>query len=137
MESYATASPKANRLRSGGYDCVKHAMDGRSRDAMGLGDLSHRNDRCFHASPIQQNYIRPAAERLSLAGVGWHAFRHTCRTWLDEAGAPIGVQQKLMRRAQPSTTMNYENSQMKAKRRANGKVVRMALHAAGRKKRVA
>lgn len=98
---------------------------------------SHVTDRCFHASPIQQDYIRPAAERLGLAGVGWHAFRHTYRTWLDEVGAPIGVQQKLMRHAQPSTTMNYGNSQMKAKRRANSKVVRMALHATGRKTRVA
>jgi integrase len=98
---------------------------------------SHVTDRCFHASPIQQDYIRPAAERLGLEGVGWHAFRHTYRTWLDEVGAPIGVQQKLMRHAQPSTTMNYGNSQMKAKRTANSKVVRIALRATGRKKRVA
>ena len=98
---------------------------------------SHVTDRCFHASPIQQDYIRPAAKRLGLEGVGWHAFRHTYRTWLDEVGAPIGVQQKLMRHAQPSTTMNYGNSQMKAKRDANSKVVRMALHATGRKNLVA
>lgn len=98
---------------------------------------SHVTDRCFHASPIQQDYIRPAGERLGLEGVGWHAFRHTYRTWLDEVGAPIGVQQKLMRHAQPSTTMNYGNSQMKAKRKANSKVVRIALRATCRKKRVA
>jgi integrase len=64
-------------------------------------------------------------------GVGWHTFRHTYRSWLDDTGAPIGVQQKLMRHAQISTTMNvYGNALMAAKREANSKVVRMALRSA-------
>ena len=42
-----------------------------------------------------------------------------------------GVQQKLMRHAQISTTMNvYGNALMTAKREANSKVVRMALRSA-------
>jgi integrase len=85
-------------------------------------------DRCFHASPIQQDYIRPAAERLGLKGVGWHTFRHTYRAWLDAVGAPIGVQQKLMRHAHASTTGLYGGALlMRTKRDANSKVVRMAL----------
>ncbi len=61
-------------------------------------------------------------------GMGWHTFRHTYRSWLDDTGAPIGVQQKLMRHAQISTTMNvYGNALMTAKREANSRVVRMAL----------
>ncbi|MGD0445510.1 MAG: site-specific integrase [Edaphobacter sp.] len=64
-------------------------------------------------------------------GVGWHTFRHTYRSWLDDTGAPVGVQQKLMRHAQVSTTMNvYGNALMGAKREANSKVVRMALRSA-------
>src|SRR2546430_947112 len=44
-------------------------------------------------------------------GVGWHIFRHTYRSWLDDTEAPVGVQQKLMRHAQASTTMNvYGNA---------------------------
>lgn len=63
--------------------------------------------------------------------VGWHTFRHTYRSWLDDTGAPMGVQQKLMRHAQISTTMNvYGNALMAAKREANSKVVRMALRSA-------
>jgi integrase len=89
---------------------------------------SHITDRCFHASPIQQDYIRPAARKLGLEGVGWHTFRHTYRSWLDDTGAPIGVQQKLMRHAGIGTTMDIcGNALMKAKRDANSKVVRMAL----------
>lgn len=85
-------------------------------------------DRCYHASPIQQDYIRPAGEKLGLVGVGWHTFRHTYRAWLDAVGAPIGVQQKLMRHAHPSTTGIYGGSLlMRSKRDANSKVVRMAL----------
>lgn len=122
---------------------------------------SHVNGQPYHASPIQQDYIRPAGcslvrcpkcgaapaaschdaagktvghhdERWAAAGslgrVGWHTFRHTYRSWLDAAGAPMGVQQKLMRHAQISTTMNiYGNAMMASKREANSKVVRMAL----------
>lgn len=117
--------------------------------------------RNFHASPIQQDYIRTAGcclvpcpkcsaalgtwckndrdqrvsihqERWACAGplghVGWHTFRHTYRSWLDASGAPMGVQQKLMRHAQISTTMNiYGNALMDSKREANSRVVRMVL----------
>jgi len=48
-----------------------------------------------------------------------------------EALVSSGVQQKLMRHAQISTTMNvYGNALMTAKREANSKMVRMALRSA-------
>jgi integrase len=65
------------------------------------------------------------------ASVGWHTFRHTYRSWLDGTGAPMGVQQKLMRHAQISTTMNvYGNALMEAKREANAAVVKKILRSA-------
>jgi len=81
----------------------------------------------YHASTIQQDYIRAAGRKTKLPrDIGWHTFRHTYRSFLDDAGAPVGVQQKLMRHAQVSTTMNtYGNAQMNSKRQANTKVVRM------------
>jgi integrase len=71
------------------------------------------------------NYIRAAGRRANLGkDIDWHTFRHTYRFLLDDAGAPVGVQQKLMRHAQASTTMNtYGNAQMRSKRTANTKVV--------------
>jgi len=61
--------------------------------------------------------------------LGWHTFRHTYRSLLDETGAPIGVQQKLMRHSNVSTTMNaYGNATMRAKQQANSKVVQMAMN---------
>jgi len=60
--------------------------------------------------------------------LGWHTFRHTYRSLLDATGAPIGVQQKLMRHAQVSTTMDvYGNALMESKREANSKVVHLLL----------
>lgn len=60
--------------------------------------------------------------------MSWHTLRHTYRSWLDAAGAPIGVPQKLMRHAQVSTTMNrYGTALMNEKRKANANVVRMVV----------
>jgi integrase len=103
--------------------------DWRKRCPKSFGDWVFPNpstDRCYHASPIQQDYIRPAGVKLGFESVGWHTFRHTYRTWLDATGAPLGVQQKLLRHAHISTTMQYGNALMKSKRTANSKVVRMA-----------
>lgn len=91
---------------------------------------------CLTDSPTPNGKRLPLhKERWKAAGrygsVGWHTFRHTYRSWLDDTGAPVGVQQKLMRHAQISTTMNvYGNALMDAKREANSKVVRRALRSA-------
>jgi integrase len=84
--------------------------------------------RPYEPGTIQYNYIREAGKKLGLHGVGWHTFRHTYRSLLDASGAPVGVQQKLMRHAQVSTTMDiYGGALMEAKRDANSKVARMVL----------
>ena len=92
---------------------------------------------CQQDSPTPNGKRRPLhQERWAAAGkygsVGWHTFRHTYRSWLDDTGAPMGVQQKLIRHVQiPTTTMNvYGNALMTAKREANSKVVRMTLRSA-------
>jgi len=60
-----------------------------------------------------------------LGHIGWHTFRHTYGSWLDDTGVPIAVQQKLMRHAQVSTTMNvYGNALMESKRATNTAVVK-------------
>lgn len=73
-------------------------------------------------------YLRPAGERMGIRGFGWHALRHTYRTLLDETGATLGVQQKLMRYANVSTTMNiYGSSSLRARAEANSGVVQMLV----------
>jgi len=81
----------------------------------------------YDASSIEKRHFRKIGTELGIR-LGWHTFRHTYRSWLDATGAPIGVQQKLMRHAQVSTTMNvYGNALMQSKRDANSKIVSMAL----------
>ncbi len=82
----------------------------------------------YHASEICKNYIRTAGEKLGIGKIGWHTFRHTYRTLLDETGAPMKVQQELMRHANIQTTMNvYGSAMLESKRTANSKIVRMVL----------
>jgi len=73
--------------------------------------------------------LKTAAARAKIQGpIGWHTLRHSYRAWLDETGAPLGVQQKLMRHANISTTMNvYGGAFMDAKRKANTSVVQRVL----------
>lgn len=87
--------------------------------------------RGYRASPIQQDYIRPAGQRLGLGTIGWHTFRHAYRSWLGLVGTSMGVQQKLMRHAQIAATMNVSgDAMMESKRTANSKVVQMVLRPA-------
>ena len=91
----------------------------------GLVFPSHITGRCYYAGPIQQDYFRPAARKLGLVGVCWHTFPHSYRSWMDEDGTAMGVQQKLMRHAPAATIMNnHNNTASKPKAKANGKPVR-------------
>ena len=77
---------------------------------------------------VQQRHIAPAAVRCGIGHIGWHTFRHTFRSLLDETGAPLKVQQELMRHADIRTTMNvYGKAMDESKRKAHGKVVRLVL----------
>src|SRR6266849_8485627 len=78
---------------------------------------------------LRKKVLKGAAERAKIHGlIGWHSLRHSYRAWLDETGAPLGVQQKLMRHASIATTMNiYGGAFMEAKRKANTSVVQRVL----------
>ena len=86
--------------------------------------------RPYHQEQIVKDHIRKAALSAGIGGgVGWHTFRHSYRAWLDEAGAPMGVQRELMRHASIQTTMNvYGEAMSDSKRAANSKVVEMVLN---------
>jgi integrase len=84
--------------------------------------------RPYHADSVRADYLVPAGLELGLGRIGFHTFRHSYRAWLDETGAPVGVQQKLMRHAHISTTMDqYGNASIEAKRKANRPVVQRLL----------
>jgi len=77
---------------------------------------------------VERRHLIPAGIRCGIGRIGWHTFRHTFRTLLDETGAPMKVQQELMRHADIRTTMNvYGKAMDGSKREAHGKVVRLVL----------
>jgi integrase len=88
---------------------------------------------CWQDKPTPNGARLPIHDERQVAAgkygeIGWHTFRHTYRSWLDETGAPMKVQQELMRHASIQTTMNvYGQAMSSSKREANGKVVEMAL----------
>jgi len=86
-------------------------------------------DRPYPQDTIQQNHIREAGKDAGLGdGIGWHTFRHSYRSWLDDTGAPTTVQKELMRHASIQTTMNiYGKAMTDSKRRAHSKVVELIL----------
>jgi integrase len=83
----------------------------------------------YDSGSLRKKVLKAAALRAKIqARIGWHTFRHSYRAWLDETGAFLGVQQKLMRHANISTTMNvYGGAFMESKRKANTSVVQRVL----------
>ena len=67
------------------------------------------------------------AKRSKLDKVDWPTFRSTYWSWQDNASALIGMQQKLMRHSDITTTAKYGDALRKPKRRYNLIMVRSAL----------
>jgi integrase len=97
------------------------------------------SDDWMFASPIQLGRLpwsydqiwrvyQKAADKAAIGRLGTHSLRHTYRSWLDSVGAPVGVQQKLMRHSDVRTTMNiYGDAATEEMRSAHEKVVRLAM----------
>jgi integrase len=86
--------------------------------------------RPYHQDSICQKHLHPAGVAAGLTRpLGWHAFRHSYRRWLDEIGTPIGIMKELMRHAHISTTMDvYGVGRMTpAKRNAQSALVDVIL----------
>ena len=83
----------------------------------------------YHQEEIQKRYIRKAGIATEIGSdIGWHTFRHSYRSWLDETGAPLTVQKELMRHASIQTTMNvYGKAMTDTKRQAHRRVVELVL----------
>src|SRR5450432_1137467 len=78
--------------------------------------------RPVHADSLRVDHLQPAGKAIGVPRLGWHDFRHSYRTLVDDAGAPIGVQMKLMRHSNIGTTGKYGDAYAKAKLRTNRKV---------------
>ncbi len=92
------------------------------------------------ASPVQlgrlpwsyPHVLRVFYKAATDAGIGHlstHTMRHSYRAWLDAVGTGVAVQQKLMRHASITTTMNtYGDVVTDEMAEANSKVAGLALN---------
>jgi integrase len=74
------------------------------------------------------DYYSYGSRDAGIEHVSTHVLRHTYRSWLDAAGTPITVQQKLMRHADIRTTLNvYGDVVTDEMAEAGSKVAKFAL----------
>jgi integrase len=70
------------------------------------------------------DYLRPESIKAGLKPLGWHALRHSYRTWLGEKGTCPEVQKELMRHSTIAMSLDgYGRGVPEANRAANSTVV--------------
>jgi len=84
--------------------------------------------RPLHPWSAERRWLLRAGRQVGIDRLGWHAFRHTYSTLLNEYGTDAKVQQELLRHADIRTTMNlYTTAVPERLRKANRRVVRLLL----------
>jgi integrase len=72
------------------------------------------------ASTMSKNYLKPTALRLGIKGIGFHAIRHSYKSWMAAAKVNPAIMKDLMRHADFQTTMDvYGNTLTPELREAN------------------
>jgi integrase len=78
----------------------------------------------LNSNTVQRDYLRPESIKAGLTPLGWHALRHSYRTWLAEVGTGPEVQKELMRHSTIAMTLDgYGRGIPEANRKANYAVV--------------
>jgi len=92
-------------------------------------DLNRLTSKTYsETTSVDYIYDLVAGEKVGVGRLGWHSFRHSYSTLLNEYGTDIKVQQELLRHADIRTTMNIYTRTVPARlREANSKVVRLLL----------
>jgi integrase len=77
---------------------------------------------------ILEHHIKPAARRTGIGEIGWHTFRHTNASVMDQEGIRMKVAQELLRHADIQTTMNvYTGAMEKDKEEAAYRMAKRML----------
>ena len=129
--------PTAGHVRTRSLGSIK--MVTTTNPSLATGDAIRRRRRLGFASPLKLGRLpwsypwvwqifTKAAKNAGIGSLGTHTMRHSYRSWLDAVGTPMAVQQKLMRHASITTTMNiYGDVVTDEMAQAHSKVVQLAL----------
>ena len=66
----------------------------------------------YSDATILNNYIKPAAVKLGIKGVGWQTFRHSYKSWMAAAKISPAQMKDLMRHSDIETTMNVYGAKL-------------------------
>ena len=78
----------------------------------------------LNSNSVQRDYLRPELIKAGLSPLGWHALRHSYRTWLAEKGTGPAVQRDLMQHSTIAMLLDgYGRGLPDANRAANATVV--------------
>jgi integrase len=89
---------------------------------------SPRTGRPLNPCTAARRWLVPAGEKAGVGRIGWHSFRHSYSTLLNELGTDLKVQQALLRHADIRTTMNvYTRAVPDRLRQANSRLVSVLL----------
>jgi integrase len=77
----------------------------------------------YSDATILNNYIKPAALKIGIKGVGWHTFRHSYKSWMAAAKISPAHMKHLMRHSDIETTMNVYGKTLSSEMRAANAVV--------------
>jgi integrase len=87
----------------------------------------HSGRRALDLTAVLRRKIRPAFEKMGIAGVGWHTFRHTVGTVLAELGEHQLTIRDYLRHSSLGVTNKYLQAGSKTKREAQAKLVQAIL----------
>jgi integrase len=77
----------------------------------------------YSDSTILSNYLKPAAAKLGINGLGWHTLRHSYKSWMASAKISPAQMKDLMRHSDISTTMDVYGRTLTPEMRAANALV--------------
>ena len=77
----------------------------------------------YSDASVLNNYLKPAAAKLGINGLGWHTFRHSYKAWMAEAKVAPSQMKDLMRHSDIATTMNVYGRTLTPEMRAASELV--------------
>jgi len=89
----------------------------------------YRGQKALDLAAVLKRKSRPAFEKLGIASVGWHTFRHTVGTVLAELGEHQLTIRDYLRHSNLSVTNKYLQAASNTKRKAQDRLVDAILPA--------
>jgi integrase len=86
-----------------------------------------KTGRPYSDSTILTRYLKPAAKKIGVEGLGWHSFRHSYKSWMAAAKVNPATMKDLMRHSDIATTMDVYGKTLTPELRAGNSLIASQL----------